>query len=230
MIRIPRQCSIRNSKSCYKHDFEQPFTSPSSLLHRKVQRLTYFTNGDRVKDEDPFAVLGLTWGATNSEIKEAYRKLAQKYHPDAVGSKTMDGSTKASSIEAFQKIQRAYSCLMNVQNVRFSHASKDALEIYSFQTWRQADIIAQERTDVAGLLRKRPIQPVTDGQRAIYSLGQPDGSGIRRRREEYVTDGSDDAINTVRSKKNTGTVGTGKNKWTTPPQWKPWIPNDDRKI
>jgi hypothetical protein len=45
------------------------------------------------------------------------------------------------------------------------------------------------------------------------------------------TDGSDDAMSAVRSKKNTGTVGTGKNKWTTPPQWKPWVPpKDDRNI
>lgn len=226
MIQILRHCS-GNNKSCCKQVYEQLTTSRFSLLHRKCQRVTYFTNGDRVKGDDPFAVLGLTWGATNSEIKEAYRKLAQKYHPDAGGSKAKDGSTKASSIEAFQKIQRAYSCLMNVQNVRFSHASKDALEIYSFQTWRQADILAQERTDVAGLLRKRPIQPATDGPRAIYTLGQPDGSGVRRR-EEYVTDGSNDAMSAVRSKKNTGTVGTGKNKWTTPPQWKPWVPPQGR--
>ena len=33
--------------------------------------------------QDPYAVLGLTPDATDEEVKQAYRKLAKKYHPDA---------------------------------------------------------------------------------------------------------------------------------------------------
>ncbi len=218
-MRVPGRYSGKNE--WFKKYLEQ--ASLPSL--RKLQWKYYFTNGDRVKGDDPYAVLGLTWGATNTEIKEAYRKLAQKYHPDAAGSSQENGS----SLESFQKIQKAYSCLMNVRNLRFSHTSKDTLELYSFQTWRLADVIAQERTDVAGLVKKRPIQPATDGKRALYTLGQPDGTGVWRR-EEYVTDGSEGATSTLRAKKNTGTVGTGRNKWIKPPQWKPWNPQEKQQI
>ena len=31
---------------------------------------------------DPYKVLGISPNATDDEIKQAYRKLAKKYHPD----------------------------------------------------------------------------------------------------------------------------------------------------
>mmetsp|Transcript_4976 Transcript_4976/g.7354 ORF Transcript_4976/g.7354 Transcript_4976/m.7354 type:complete len:223 (-) Transcript_4976:99-767(-) len=180
-----------------------------------VQRSHYFTNGDRVKGDDPYVVLGLTWGATNTEIKEAYHKLAREHHPDV---------SKA-SLEKFQKIQHAYSSLMDVKIFRFS-SSKEKLEQYSFQTWRLGDAIAQQRTDVAGAARKRPKPPaaVAEGKNVAsrYTLGQPDGSGVRNRQNaDYLTSGSLD-----KAEKNTGTVGTGRNKWITPPPWKPWNPSE----
>lgn len=49
-----------------------------------------------------YQVLGLQRGATQEEIKLAYRRLAAKHHPDRGGSK-----------EEFQKIEEAYRILSN---------------------------------------------------------------------------------------------------------------------
>ena len=55
-------------------------------------------------------ILGLEAGATRSEIKKAYRRLAQTHHPDrffALGERDV-----ASASMRFQKIQKAYEYLM----------------------------------------------------------------------------------------------------------------------
>jgi len=138
------------------------FSRRKSITYQRillVQRSHYFTNGDRVKGVGPYAILGLSWGATNTEIKEAYHKLAREHHPD-VNSKA--------SLEKFQKIQHAYSSLLDVKNFRFS-SSKEKLEQYSFQTWRLGDAIAQQRTDVAGAARKRPKPPAVSSGRIVCS-------------------------------------------------------------
>lgn len=60
-------------------------------------------------DKDYYAVLGVKPDATQSEIKKSYRKLAQRYHPDAnPGDKGAE--------ERFKEMSQAYDTL--------SHASK----------------------------------------------------------------------------------------------------------
>ena len=34
------------------------------------------------EDEDPFTVLGVSRSCTLSELKQVYRELARRYHPD----------------------------------------------------------------------------------------------------------------------------------------------------
>jgi DnaJ-class molecular chaperone len=53
--------------------------------------------------KDPYKILGLLPGATESAVKEAYRKLALKYHPDV--------NKDPSSEEKFKEINEAYASL-----------------------------------------------------------------------------------------------------------------------
>merc|ERR1719445_336613 len=107
----------------------------------------FYTNAERIKRNDPYANLGLSWGATITEIKEAYKKLAREYHPDL--NKT---DTPEKAIQKFQNIQKAYVKLMNLDGAH----RDDLVDQWSFQVWRSGDLIAQKRTDVAGVARKRP--------------------------------------------------------------------------
>ena len=52
---------------------------------------------------DPYEVLGVPRGASDDEIKKAYRKLSRKYHPDA----NINNPDKASAEERFKEVQQA---------------------------------------------------------------------------------------------------------------------------
>jgi hypothetical protein len=56
---------------------------------------------------DPLRTLGLAPGATQAEIKRAYRRLAKLYHPDSAGERTLP---------RFLAIQAAYEALLDDPN------------------------------------------------------------------------------------------------------------------
>lgn len=71
---------------------------------------------------DFYEILGLTKGATDDDIKKAYRKLAMKYHPD----RNLDDS---SAEEKFKEVKEAYEILSDAQKRaaydQYGHAGVD---------------------------------------------------------------------------------------------------------
>ena len=53
---------------------------------------------------DPYEVLGIAPDATQREVKQAYRGLAMKFHPD-------HNPEKLDAVERFKQIQQAYETL-----------------------------------------------------------------------------------------------------------------------
>lgn len=189
-------------------------TSPLHQTRFTLLRASYFTNTETMKKDDPYAQLDLTWGATTTEIKDAYKQKARALHPDVNKSDTPEKALKK-----FQAVQLAYAKLMDVKGA--PHRD-DLMEEWSFAVWRNGDILAQERTDVAGVARKRPVKPAAaekNPQWGVAALGHPDGGGNKSRRAEYLGDG------TAKGPRSS-TVGTGQNKWVTPKEFKPWNPKD----
>jgi curved DNA-binding protein CbpA len=60
------------------------------------------------EQQDFYELLGVEPTSSVSEIKEAFRRLAQKYHPDR-------GSITAEHVELFKRITEAYRVLSNIQ-------------------------------------------------------------------------------------------------------------------
>ncbi len=59
-----------------------------------------------------YGVLGLKKGATKDEVKKAYRKLMNEYHPDKLVSKGLPESMMKSATEKAQEIGQAYELIL----------------------------------------------------------------------------------------------------------------------
>lgn len=58
---------------------------------------------------DPYRVLGVSYNATDDEIKKAYRQLSRKYHPDA----NVGNPNQQQFEEKFKEVQQAYNMIMD---------------------------------------------------------------------------------------------------------------------
>lgn len=66
---------------------------------------------------DPYEVLGLKRGASEEEVKKAYRRLSRKYHPDA----NINNPNKDEAEEKFKEIQQAYKSIVSGEADRASY-------------------------------------------------------------------------------------------------------------
>ena len=66
---------------------------------------------------DPYEILGVQRGASEEEIKKAYKRLSRKYHPDA----NLDNPKAAE--EKFKEIQQAYQQVMKEKTTGYSQSS-----------------------------------------------------------------------------------------------------------
>jgi DnaJ domain len=168
----------------------------------------FFTNAQQMQKDDPYAVLGLQYGATQVEIKAAFRELASKLHPDV---NTVD--TKESAQKKFQRLSIAYERLTKTSK---GHPKLDDDE-WQWSIWLRSTNIAESRTDVAGVLKGRPIPPVVimnGNHQQQHIIGHPAGLGTNRRGEHLGT------LN--RSDQPSSSVGSGKNKWVEQKPYQPW--------
>lgn len=66
---------------------------------------------------DPYKMLGVSAGATDEEIKRAYRNLSRKYHPDA----NINNPNKEQAEEKFKQVQMAYDQIMKQKQQGYSY-------------------------------------------------------------------------------------------------------------
>ncbi|MFA9381000.1 MAG: DnaJ domain-containing protein [Acetanaerobacterium sp.] len=64
-----------------------------------------------MKSMDPYKVLGVSPDVTDQQVKEAYRELAKKYHPDSYA----DNPLADLALEKMKEINEAYDTVMNMR-------------------------------------------------------------------------------------------------------------------
>lgn len=75
---------------------------------------------------DPYQVLGVSHNASEDEIRQAYRRLAKKYHPDL-------NPGDAQAAQKMNEVNEAYDLLKNPQAYQQQRAQQQARQAYQQQ-------------------------------------------------------------------------------------------------
>jgi len=77
------------------------------------------SNGERSSDaREAYETLGLSPGASNDEVKTAYRRLMNRYHPDKVGANTTDQRELDEALGKTREIRAAFETLKALRSMR----------------------------------------------------------------------------------------------------------------
>ena len=140
---------------------------------------------------DFYELLDVQEGASESEIRRAYRKTALKYHPDKVGPKN------EKALEKFHLLQIAYDVLSDpavrelYNNARRARAQKAEREsaYEGRRKWMKEDL---ERRESGALKRRRDESQAEEAfERELERLAR-DGKRRRKEREEMLRRQADD--------------------------------------
>ena len=87
-----------------------------------------------MSNRDYYEVLGLGKGASDDEIKAAFRKLARVYHPDV--------SKEENAEEKFKEINEAYGVLSDSdKRARYDRFGKEGPVSYTHLTLPTSDLV-----------------------------------------------------------------------------------------
>ncbi len=95
--------------------------------------------------KDPYSILGVSKNATDEEIKNAYRELARKYHPDNYA----DNPLSDLAGEKMKEINEAYDEIMNMRRTGSSSNNNGTYNGGSSQFPEVRSLIAQGRFEQA---------------------------------------------------------------------------------
>lgn len=83
---------------------------------------------------DPYKVLGVGRDATDEEIKNAYRALARKYHPDNFAN---DETARSMAEEKMKEINEAYDAIQNNRKGTYEGSGDNSSNRAKYNTVRQ---------------------------------------------------------------------------------------------
>ncbi len=122
--------------------------------------------------KDYYAILGVNKNASQKEIKEAYRKLARKYHPDQ--------SKEAGTVARFKEISEAYEVLSDPDK-------KAKYDSMSSNDWQR--IFDESHWAPGGYRHAGPWKQYQNGGRGIrFTFGNQEAEGFSDFFNMFFTD------------------------------------------
>jgi curved DNA-binding protein len=157
---------------------------------------------------DYYKLLGVNKTASTKEIKNAYRKLARKYHPD-LNPNDKDAKRK------FQEINEAQEVLSDpVKRKKYDQYGKD---------WNQSDQFEKQRQQQqhAGSRRTRQTDPSSFGDfsdffESMFGEGSGRGRQVKYRGEDYTAELQLDLTEAYKTHQQTLNVNDKKIRITVP--------------
>lgn len=108
-----RSTNILEANGFKKNAQHQSWSQTNARQESSGYQHQTFATGAMSETEKHLAKLGLKKGASQKEIKSAYRKMAKKYHPDILKSKSLTEAQMAAATQAMREINAAYEWLEN---------------------------------------------------------------------------------------------------------------------
>ena len=88
--------------------------SPPILYHKNINISTNIIPSKQAYN--PFVILGIEQNASNEELKNAYRRLVKKYHPDK--SMQKDDETRKQDAVKILEINEAYESIKKMRGIK----------------------------------------------------------------------------------------------------------------
>ncbi len=111
--------------------------------------------------KDPYKVLGVSSNATDEQIKDAYRALARKYHPD----KYADSDLKDLAEEKMKEINSAYEEIQQMRSGGSSRNQYSGQSSYSEGSYNYANVRRNINTGNISAA-ERELNSIDKGDRA----------------------------------------------------------------